>query len=398
MGKFCRKCGGDNEATARFCESCGAEFISAAAGSPALQPVLVGASTTRFLTPRVSYVQPKTMAIVAGALFAVAIAGGLVWYLTGESTLFNSEAKARIEEKLGKRQNSAEIVCVSNLPYDRSEIRVGSEDAGTQQWMNMLVQAGIFGPPSKQTSGTYITRTQLVYTKSASASVAIAGKSLCFADGLEVASIVDIVETDKNDKMPKRTVRWLAKLKKPAIWIKDDSARNGIANLAALTNGTHEMTTPFVYAEKHWQIDSAAASVRNGSDPLTAMFGRSSKAQPRKPAESEGLWSRLTSLFSLSEAPGEVAKKFLAAAGEGDSLAMFALCPAAWQKDHPLDATSSLNTTLFNGVKSFTVLGEKISGNTAVVTLNLEAAGRFYHWPIQLIKEDGKWKIDIEKM
>ena len=391
MGKFCRKCGSDNEATARFCESCGAEFISAAAGSPALQPVLVGASTTRFPTPRVSSVQPKTMAIIAGALFAAAIAGGLVWYLTGASTLSNSEAKARIEEKLGKRENSAGIVCVSNLPYDRSEIRVGSEDAGTQQWMNMLVQAGIFGPPIEQTSGTYITRTQLVYAKSASASVAIAGKSLCFADGLEVASIVDIGETDKNDKMPKRTVRWQAKLKNPAIWIKDDSARNGIANLVALTNGTHEMTTPFVYAEKHWQIDSAAASVRAESDPFTAMFGRSSKAQPKKPAESDGLWFKLTSLFSLSEAPGDVAKKFIAAVNNGDVPTMLSFYPAklAWIKDSPLVVNLPQQSGLM-GVNSVTVLSEKVSGDTAIVTLKLETTGGSIDAPMRMIKENGR--------
>ena len=396
MGKFCRKCGTENEANAKFCESCGTEFVTAS--SAATQSIIAKEPVKRFTPTRAAGVQPKMLAMIAGTVIALVIVGGLAIYLNGSSALSNSEAKARIEEKLGTREGAEQLVCIGNMPYDRSEIRVGSEDAGTQKWMDMLVRAGIFNAPSEETSGTYFLRTQLVYAKSVSANAALLGKKLCFADGLEVASIVNIGESEKADKRPKRVVRWQAKLKNPASWIKDEFAQNGIANLASLINGTHEMTTPFMFGERHWQIDNAAPSVNTRSDPFADMLGRSSKAQPSQLPDSNGLWSKLSSMFSVSDAPGEVAKKFVAAGSAGDTRAFFALFPSAWQKDHPLDATSSLEPPLFKGVKSITVVNEKISGDTAVVTINTGTSGRLSNWRIPLIKEDGKWKIDIEKM
>ena len=396
MGKFCRKCGTENEPNAKFCESCGTGFVTAS--SAASQSVIASDPAKRSTSSQAAGLQPKTLAITAGVVVALVIVGGLAVYLVGSSALSNSEAKVRIEEKLGTREGAEQLVCIGNLPYDGGEIRIGSEDAGTQQWMNMLVRAGIFNAPSEQTSGTYFLRAQLVYAKSVSANAALLGKKLCFADGLEVASIVNIGEPEKDDKRPKRVVRWQAKLKNPANWINDEFAHNGIENLASLINGTHEMTTPFVFGEKHWQIDNAAPSVNTRSDPFADMLGRSSKAQPSQLSDSNGLWSKLTAMFSVSDAPGEVAKKFVAAGSAGDTRAIFALYPSAWQKDHPLDATSSLAPPLFKGVKSITVVNEKISGDTAVVTINIGTSGRLSNWPIPLINEDGKWKIDIEKM
>lgn len=394
MGKFCRKCGTENEANAKFCESCGTEFVTAS--SAAKQTIIAKEPVERFTPNRAAGVQPKTLAIIAGTVIALVIVGGLAIYLTGTSELSNSEAKARIEEKVGTREGAEQLVCIGNMPYDRGEILVGSEDAGTQQWMDILVRAGIFNAPLERTSGTYYLRTQLVYAKSVSANAALLGKKLCFADGLEVASIVNIGEPEKDDKRPKRVVRWLAKLKSPASWINDEFAKNGIENLASLINGTHEMTTPFVFGEKHWQIDNAPPSVNARSDPFSELLGRSSKALPAQLPDSSGLWSKLTSMFSVSDAPAEVAKKFFEAGIAGDTRAIYALCPSAWQKDHSLDAMSSLLPLLFNGVKSVTVTNEKISGDTAVVTINIGRPGRLSNWPIPLIKEDGKWKVDIE--
>ena len=395
MGKFCRKCGSDNEAEAKFCENCGAEFAPRAA-APAVQPVQVNAPSKlpSQLTP-VRSLPPKTVAIIATAVVLLLMASGLAWYLTQATALSNTEAKAKIEEKMGMRENAAELVCIDNFPYARSDIRIGGADRPSQQWMNMLVEAGVFEAPVIRNSGDYFSTTQLVYSKKKEANTAIVGNSLCFAEGLEVASITDINEPEKNSEPPKRVVRWQAKLKNPASWTNNELAQKVISNLALLTNGTYEITTPFVYAEKRWQIGTRTLSANASLNPFAALQSQLAIQRKPKPAEQDGFLSKLTSLFAFGEAPGDVAKKFIEAVINGDRQTVLKLCSTKGTGMIGLDAFAAFQLM---GVTSVEVLSETVSGETAMVNLKLETTSGLIDAPTPMIKEGGKWKVDVQKI
>ena len=85
MGKFCRKCGGDNHAEARFCEHCAAEFLSLTETGLISQPSLENTFVKQHSPPfQVPNAPSKAQA------FDAPKQGAIVWALKDRVLLVNT--------------------------------------------------------------------------------------------------------------------------------------------------------------------------------------------------------------------------------------------------------------------------------------------------------------------
>lgn len=210
MAGFCTRCGNTLPADVAFCDACG----QAVAGKQAPSPT-VTASTTAKRTP-------SRMLLGGVTTLLLLLIGGAALFLmqgseppTGSSLarLLNSD-KAFLQDK----------TCLDNFDYAANPTYVSAYDEHTQQWLQILVDAGLYKEPQRVvTRNGFFNQERLRYEQAEAAKDAVQNGKLCFASGLTITSVQYAPLQQRNDMHLARG-ELTYQYEKPAPWISTPDA------------------------------------------------------------------------------------------------------------------------------------------------------------------------------
>lgn len=246
---FCTQCGHSNPDEGRFCETCGHPMVKPVAApsvpdSPQAAPVR-GTPARRHISR-----------IVVVAVLVIAAMAGAAYVLMPQSASKTNFANA-INRELQKQPTLfSEDYCLKNFAYDLATVHVNSYDAGTQRWLNLLASAGLYSGPESVTSGSgFFSQVVMKYEKTAESAKFIRGKSLCFADGLELRSVDEFTPAQKVGEQEFSTASVTFTLKNPAPW----TQTNDWKTLQPRHVGDIEKQVTLVLKEGKWQVAADAS-------------------------------------------------------------------------------------------------------------------------------------------
>lgn len=209
MARFCTQCGVQNADDAAFCESCGKSLERP-------NPVAPVVDGSRRLNPWLLWGSLGTAALLIVAL------GLLVWLArppAGDARPAQNEAlRAYL---LAQPAASEALVCLGNLPYQLEEFRVRPLDQATNDWLGVLVEAGLYLPPrDEQVERGNLLEEQKIYARTAAGSQLIRGNRLCFAEGIELVRI-DAATPPRELKNgdASATARFFYRYRNPQAWV-----------------------------------------------------------------------------------------------------------------------------------------------------------------------------------
>ena len=288
MAHFCTKCGTAHVPGARFCDECGKAVNAAPA--PASAPVPASAPAA---TPALSGVKRRHIVIAGGVLAVVVVAGGaLAWLLKPEAASASSFSRAIDAHLAADEAVRDKLLCLTNLPYQKEEIRVASYDSSTRQWLDILVRGGLYNAPVEQSSGGWVAQSQFVYALAAPGKAALHGDKLCVAKGVKVAKVSGYDQVRDLGVQQVAMAKATLTLTDEAAWFAKSPDRALI--LQRLPDGDLQVRLPMALVDKQWQvIDEAQMS----QAAMTGAIGKSSAAQ------GAGMLDKLKSVFSFGGHP-----------------------------------------------------------------------------------------------
>lgn len=211
MAGFCRHCGNSLSADVAFCDACG----QAVAGKHAPSPT-VTASTTTKRTP--------SRALVLGgvsALLLLLIGGAALFLMQGSEPPTGSSLARLLNTDKAFLQDKT---CLSNFDYADNPTHVSPYDQHTQQWLQVLVDAGLYNEPQRVvTSNGYFNQERLRYEQTPAAKDVVQNGKLCFASGLAVTAVQYAPVQQRNDMRLARG-ELTYQYEKPAPWISTPDA------------------------------------------------------------------------------------------------------------------------------------------------------------------------------
>lgn len=268
MARFCVKCGSGLDADARFCDECGAPVRARvpAQAAQAVQAARVAASLPR---PAAAAAAPidinwRKVGLWSGVGAAVlVVAGGVAALLTMPPSL---PSASELGELLNADKTKlADATCLSNFAYDKNPVVVGGFDFQTQQWMQVLSGAGIYGPPQPVAvfgGGQQYSHTALGEKK-------IHGGKLCFADGLTVTA-VQLAKPQKTNGHWHTQGSYSYTYRNADAWTRTPDAQR--LEPEHFANLPKTVDVALVKGDHGWQLEDVTAS--NGSAELqNAMQG-----------------------------------------------------------------------------------------------------------------------------
>ncbi|MGK5007456.1 hypothetical protein [Janthinobacterium sp. LB2P70] len=296
MAQFCKQCGTAHAPDARFCDECGKAVNAASAPAPAAPAKPAGAG-----------VQRRHVMIAGGVLAVVIVAGGaLAWLLAPEAASASSFSRAIDAHLAADEAARDKLLCFTNLPYQKEEIRVASYDSSTRQWLDILVRGGLYNAPVEQSSGGWIAQSQFVYALAAPGKAALRGDKLCVAKGVKVASVNGYEQVrDMGGQQVAMATATLA-LTDEAAWLAKSPDRALI--LQRLPGDDLEVQLPLALVDKQWQVTTDRAQMHQAA---MAMAGAARHASD---AQGAGMLDKLKSLFSFGGHP--LVGKWKTSAGE----------------------------------------------------------------------------------
>lgn len=286
MAQFCKQCGTAHAPDARFCDECGKAVNAAAAPAPAPAPAA---------TPALPGVQRRHVMIAGGVLAVVIVAGGaLAWLLAPEAASASSFSRAIDAHLAADEAARDKLLCFTNLPYQKEEIRVASYDSSTRQWLDILVRGGLYNAPVEQSSGGWIAQSQFVYALAAPGKAALRGDKLCVAKGVKVAKVSGYEQVrDMGGQQVAMATATLA-LTDEAAWLAKSPDRALV--LQRLPGGDLEVQLPLALVDKQWQVTDRAQM----HQAAMAMAGAMRNASG---TQGTGMLDKLKSLFSFGGHP-----------------------------------------------------------------------------------------------
>nr|WP_314606989.1 hypothetical protein [uncultured Janthinobacterium sp.] len=299
MAQFCKQCGTAHTPDARFCDECGKAVNAASSPSPAPAPAAPA-------KPAGAGVQRRHVMIAGGVLAVVIVAGGaLAWLLAPEAASAGSFSRTIDAHLAADEAARDKLLCLSNLPYQKEEIRVASYDSSTRQWLDILVRGGLYNAPVEQSSGGWIAQSQFVYALAAPGKAALRGDKLCVAKGVKVASVSGYEQVrDMGGQQVAMATAKLA-LTDEAAWLAKSPDRALI--LQRLPHGDLEVQLPLALVDKQWQVTDRAQM----HEAAMAMAGAMRNASG---AQGAGMLDKLKSLFRFGGHP--LVGKWKTSAGE----------------------------------------------------------------------------------
>ncbi|MBE3027685.1 zinc ribbon domain-containing protein [Janthinobacterium sp. BJB1] len=286
MAQFCKQCGTAHAPDARFCDECG----KAVNVAPAPAPVPASAPAA---APALSGVKRRHVIIAGGVLAAVIVAGGaLAWLLAPEAASAGSFSRAIDAHLAADEAARDKLLCLTNLPYQKEEIRVASYDSSTRQWLDILVRGGLYAAPVEQSSGGWVAQSQFVYALAAPGKAALRGDKLCVAKGVKVAKVSGYDQVRDLGVQQVAMAKATLTLTDEAAWFAKSPDRALI--LQRLPDGDLEVRLPMALVDKRWQvIDEAQMS----QAAMTGVLGKAPAVQ------GAGMLDKLKSVFSFGGHP-----------------------------------------------------------------------------------------------
>ncbi|MCC7684126.1 zinc ribbon domain-containing protein [Janthinobacterium sp. FW305-128] len=284
MAQFCKQCGTAHAPDARFCDECGKAVNAAPVPSPASAA-----------TPALSGVKRRHVVIAGGVLAAVIVAGGaLAWLLAPEAASASSFGRAIDAHLAADEAARDKLLCFTNLPYQKEEIRVASYDSSTRQWLDILVRGGLYNAPVEQSSGGWLAQSQFVYALAAPGKAALRGDKLCVAKGVKVAKVSGYEQVREMGGRPTAMATATLALSDEAAWLVKSPDRAQI--LQRLPGGGLEVQLPLALVDKQWQVTDRAQL----HQAAMAMAGAMRNASG---AQEAGMLDKLKSLFRFGGHP-----------------------------------------------------------------------------------------------
>ncbi|MGK5035302.1 zinc-ribbon domain-containing protein [Janthinobacterium sp. LB3P118] len=283
MAHFCTKCGTAYAPGARFCDECGNTLPAAAAAAPA--PV----------RPAGAGVQRRHLILAGGVLAVLIVAGGaLAWLLAPEAASASSFSRAIDAHLAADEAARDKLLCLTNLPYQKEEIRVASYDSSTRQWLDILVRGGLYSAPVEQSSGGWLAQSQFVYALAAPGKAALRGDKLCVAKGVKVAKVSGYEQVREMGGQQVAMATATLALTDEAAWLAKSPDRALI--LQRLPHSDLEVELPLALVDKQWQVTDRAQLQQAAMSMAGAMRQASG-------AQGPGMLDKLKGLFSFGSHP-----------------------------------------------------------------------------------------------
>ena len=171
MPRFCTRCGQQNTDDARFCHACGAPL------QPLVTMVRAG------VRPR------RGLFLGAGLVLGLAVLAALVaWLVLGPAGgPSNAELETAAAQWMHRNESSLmDDACLDNLDYAANPLLIDAGDQSTQQWMAVLVKAGIYAEPRRVGGGL---RARWRYAWGPQAARYVRDGRLCVASGIKVTGV-----------------------------------------------------------------------------------------------------------------------------------------------------------------------------------------------------------------
>lgn len=287
---FCTSCGHSNADDNQFCEQCGKPLRATAPTSVAAS----GAGGLPASMPQKPKLNKRAIQLVAGGVAALVVVGGAVSFLFSDESATPEHLQAAATRYIAAHPDFAKArYCVKNFAYETDPVFVNVYDTGTQGWLSVLVQAGIYTQPEQVSSGNaYFPTTSLKYTKTESGKAATSTGALCVATGIVVTK-VDLVREQKGGSTPVLVADVTFSLKDAAPWVKSPEAAGGIPDAGA----DFSKDWRFEIKDRKWEMVSG-----NGGGGGSAR-GEGATAVASPGSNSGGLLSRLANLISFGRNP-----------------------------------------------------------------------------------------------
>lgn len=186
---FCTQCGTRGDAQAAFCDNCGT-----AVRKPPATPQSAPAATAR---GGAGASRTRAARIVIGAAAAVAtivIASVAFLLMNRAPEATPSALLAAAKSGYGPTAVAAQRreLCRSDLDYGKDHFLVSEWDRSTQDALNTLVAAGLYGQPERVQTGGFFAQSLLQYTPTPELAKYRDGQRLCLAKDVEIAEVTDI--------------------------------------------------------------------------------------------------------------------------------------------------------------------------------------------------------------
>lgn len=286
MAQFCKQCGTAHTPDARFCDECGKAVNVASSPTPAPASAAV---------PVRAGMQRRHLILAGGVLAVVIVAGGaLAWLLAPEAASASSFSRAINAHLAADEAARDKLLCLTNLPYQKEEIRVASYDSSTRQWLDILVRSGLYTAPVEQSSGGWLAQPQFVYALAAPGKAALRGNKLCVAKGVNVAKVSGYEQVREMGGQQVAMATAKLALTDEATWLAKSPDRALI--LQRLPHGDLEVELPLALVDKQWQVTDRAQL----QQATMAMAGAMRQASG---AQGAGMLDKLKGLFSFGGHP-----------------------------------------------------------------------------------------------
>ncbi len=321
MSVFCHACGTANEDDASFCDNCGEPLRKRAVPAPAASAPQVPASPAGASpSPRVPAAAPRfgrglVAGLGAGALVVVVAAAGLFWWLQPPAASAGA-LSAALEQSSPGLDTSERMVCIANgLDYSSGPMNIRAMHRPSVDWMEALVQAGLYTNDGTLSSGGFFPQTLIRYSPTDELQKWVRGNRLCLGSGLSLVTVTDIGEPqvrqrgDQEHRLVTASAVW--GIKDPAPWLGKESVRQAMVGELPQS------------ARGQWRVDGESLVFRNPSlfvvedrawktvDPSSArayqtpLQQRESREAERAESSSGGLFSWLSGLFGGNPLVGE---------------------------------------------------------------------------------------------
>lgn len=293
MAQFCTKCGAVQVADAVFCDSC---------GNPLNRPsVVTSAALAPLISPH-SKIGLRLVLLAVGALVTVlALGAGLIWWSAPEPASKTSFTRAVNDYFEQNTTAQDRLLCVSNVPYERAQIRLNSYDQSTRRWMDMLVRSGVYSGPETQSGGWF--GQQYLYQLTATGKSSVRNGKLCFGNSIKVAQVTGFDQIQKQNGQSVAIATATLTIGGEPAWLAKSIERTQILQGQHKANLSERL--PLIQVDKKWQVR------QSDGGPGGGLFGGGALESPvasAAPVSSAGFLDQLKSWFSFGAAHPLVGK------------------------------------------------------------------------------------------
>jgi hypothetical protein len=314
MAKFCTQCGTSNTAENAFCEGCGHALNKPQAAATTAEPAAAPVHAPR--PPRQPW-SPRALRMVLGAAASVVVVGGVGLYFALATP---TASRAKLLELTQAAYSESSLrgkmfeLCLNNINYSAT-VHINPADVGTREWMDLLVQAGVYQAGEVVTTGGFFAQQRLQYLGQPELAQWKKGNSLCLAKSVAVVDVIDIqppeeVPVSGKDNAPSLTIvkaKTVFQAKETPSWLNQPGMQAAVQKRLSdwkLEEGQLRRTVDqqFAYSKGEWvtggAVSKAATELRN-----EARSERGSAQAQAPSASGGGIFGGLAKMFSMNSHP-----------------------------------------------------------------------------------------------